>query len=248
VRWSEEGIVINTKRLGENQFIASALMKNKGKYLGVVPARSKSTPLFQPGTKMLLHWKARLAEHLGSWSGDLLFSPLAQVFENSLSLAALSSACTLIDISLPEREPHPDIYESFHKFIYALGTSSWFDGYFALEQALLKNAGMVFDLSCCAATGVKEDLVYLSPRTGRAVSREAGAPYHEKLLKLPSFLIPSPFERQASKDTEDMIKALDIMEVFLNRFILEVHHLKIPSARHRLKDKLHYQLQAEKKL
>lgn len=242
MQWADEGIVINTKRFGESHLIASVLTCSYGRHLGLARKNTSITSIFQPGTKISLHWKARLCEHLGTWSGDFMFSPLADIFDNGLLLAALSSACALIEIALPEREPHQDVYHAFHHFIYALNTPAWPDSYISLERVLLGNAGITLDFMRCAATGATADLIYLSPRTGRAVSREAGLPYHDKLLLLPPFLTQN-LDQNIERKAGDILKALDMMETFLARFILETHHLKMPAARERLKAKLCHQLQ-----
>ena len=99
MQWVDEGIVINTKRFGESHFIASILTCSHGRHLGLARKNANITSIFQPGTKISLHWKARLSEHLGTWSGDFVFSPLADIFEKGLLLAALGSACALIDVT-----------------------------------------------------------------------------------------------------------------------------------------------------
>lgn len=242
MQWSDEGIVIGTKRFGESHLIASVLTRSHGRHLGLARENAKMVSAFQPGTKLALLWKARLAEHLGTWSGDSIFSPLADVLENGVLLTALGSACALAEIALPERQPHPNVYDAFHHFMYALGTTAWPDAYIHLERVLLANAGITLDFSHCAATGTTEDLIYLSPRTGRAVSREAGTPYHDKLLPLPPFLTQT-LDQNTERKAEDILNALDMMETFLARFILGVDHLKMPEARERLKAKLRRQQQ-----
>ena len=237
MHWSDEGIVINTKRYGENRLIASVLTLNHGRHLGLLRQNPKINYAFQPGCLVSVRWNARLEEHLGHWTHDTIYSPLAEVLNDSLLLAALSSACALIEISLPERQSHRDIYQSFKQFIYALSTPLWPDAYIFLEHTLLANAGIKLDFHQCAVTGSTDNLIYLSPRSGRAVSRDIGAPYHDKLLTLPSFLTQS-FDQSATRPSEDILKALEMMENFLERFILNVHHLKMPEARHRFKDKL----------
>ena len=184
---------------------------------------------------MTVRWNARLEEHLGYWTSDVIYSSLADVLDNRLRLSALNSACALIEILMPEREPHEDIYISFENFIYALGTNLWPDAYINLERILLANAGVKLDFSACASTGSTEDLIYVSPRSGRAVSREAGKPYHDKLLTLPPFLTHN-FDQSIIRDAKDILNALEMMENFLKRFILNVHHLNMPDARHRFKD------------
>ncbi len=237
MQWSDEGIVIHTRRYGENKLIASVLTLHHGRHLGLLRQSSKINTIFQPGCILSVKWNARLLEHLGHWTSDLLYSPLVEVFDDSVRLAALSSACALIEISLPERELNVDIYQSFKNFIKDLITNAWPDAYLQLEATLLSHAGINLDLTHCAATGATEDLIYLSPRTGRAVSRAAGAPYHDKLLTLPSFLTQTLDPSEIRKPV-DILKALEMMEIFLDRFIIGVHHLKMPEARSRLKARL----------
>ena len=237
MHWSDEGIVINTKRYGENRLIASVLTRDHGRHLGLLRQNPKTTLSFQPGCKMLVRWNARLEEHLGHWTSDIIYSPLVDILDNRLRLAALNSACALLEISMPEREPHEDVYQSFETFIYTLSTHLWPDAYIDLERTLLTNAGIKLDFSQCASTGSKENLIYVSPRSGRAVSKDAGKPYHDKLLTLPPFLTEN-FDQSKVRDAKDILSALEMMENFLERFILNVHHLKMPDARHRFKDKL----------
>ena len=247
MQWSDEGIVLTAKRFGEEELIVSILTRAYGRHLGLVKKRGQKGGSFQPGTKMTLQWKARLAEHLGAWSGDVVFSALAYAFTNSVLLGALHSASALLEMILPEREPHADIYEAFQSFIYSLPSSSWPEHYIALERVLLRNAGIVLDFTRCAATGTTENLIYVSPRSGRAVSQEGGAPYKDKLLPLPTFLRPAA-SQDHEKEPEDILQALEMTEPFLSKFILNIHHLKMPDTRERLKDKLRRQAQERKKV
>src|SRR5690606_4672284 len=125
---------------------------------------------------------------LGTFTLDLQKSYVAQVIDDPLKLTALQSACALVDGTLPEREPHPAVFDGFAALMEAFGGDYWGPAYVYWELGLLKELGFGIDLSACAATGVTADLVYVSPRSGRAVSAAAGAVYKEKMLRLPPFL------------------------------------------------------------
>ena len=240
MHWSDQGIIINIKRYGENRLIVSVLTQNHGRHLGLMRQNSKTKSSSQPGCKVMVGWNARLEEHLGHWTCDVGYSPLADILDDAIKLSALNSACALIEISMPEREPHDDVYGAFDAFIYALTTSLWPNAYVMLERTLLANAGIRLDFTTCAATGSTDDLIYVSPRSGCAVSRTAGDPYRDKLLTLPAFLTQD-FEPSVMREAKDILAALEMMEHFLERFVLNVHHLTMPEARHRLKDKLKHQ-------
>ncbi len=152
-------------------------------------------------------------------------------------LAGLSAACAVIDAALPEREPHPAMYEGFHAFLTALGHEGWPAIYVRLELGLLQELGFGLDLTKCAATGMTEDLTFVSPKTGRAVSREAAEPYKGKLLPLPAFLstggLPS--------DDAQLRQGLDLTGFFLERHVFWPHNKPLPPARARLIESLQHQ-------
>src|SRR5439155_14560595 len=173
--------------------------------------------LLQPGNAVAASWRGRLPEHLGSFECELVDAHAARLLDDGDRLAALNAAVALLVAALPEREPHPDVYASFAGVLAALDSApGWAQSYVAWECGLLAALGFGLDLASCAATGTNQDLAYVSPRTGRAVSREAGAPYHDKLLPLPGFLW-----REAPASREEIVAGLALTRHFLLHHLLE---------------------------
>ena len=154
--------------------------------------------------------------------------------DSATELAGLSSACALVDEALPEREPHPAMYDGFQAFLTVLGHEGWPAIYVRLELGLLQELGFGLDLEKCALTGTTGDLAYVSPKSGRAVSRTAAAPYAEKLLPLPAFLSTGGLPA----DHEELRQGLDLTGYFLERHVFWPHNKPLPPARSRLIESL----------
>src|SRR5690606_10690343 len=135
------------------------------------------------------HWRARLEDHLGSYACELAQAHAAYILDDPLRLAGLSSLCAVLQSALPERECHAARYRDTLTFIEQFGAGHWLENYVQFEVALLRELGFGLDLATCAATGLNDNLIYVSPRSGCAVSAAAGEPYRDKLLPLPGFLI-----------------------------------------------------------
>jgi DNA repair protein RecO (recombination protein O) len=193
----------------------------------------KRRALLQPGNLVAVTWRGRLLEHLGAYEVELLRPHAAGLIDDPDRLAALSAAAALIALALPEREPHGDVYQDLGRLIAALDSIDWAASYVAWECTLLAALGFGLDLTGCAATGVNDDLAYVSPRSGRAVSRSAGAPYHDKLLPLPGFLW-----RGVTAEPADLVAGLMLTGYFLHRHLLEPQGRTLPEARGRLADRL----------
>ncbi|MDF3033384.1 MAG: putative repair protein RecO [Alphaproteobacteria bacterium] len=191
MKWTDSGIVLSTRSFGENSRIVSLLTRQYGRHAGLVKVpKSRSRLSLEAGAFVEATWNARLSEHLGQWSFETTAAMGAKLLSRPLPLAALSSACSLTDQCLAERHPYPDLYVLLKCLIEDLvHTPDWPVAYVNYELALLKDLGFGLDLSSCAATGQRHDLIYISPRTGRAVSREAGEPYKAKLLPLPPWWV-----------------------------------------------------------
>src|SRR5205085_2589973 len=191
MEWRDTGFVLATRRHGESALIAELLPRDHGRQSGLV--RGGQSPrrraLFQPGNYILAHWRGRLPEHLGSFDCELVEAYAVRFLDDADRLAAVTAAAALLLAALPEREPNAELYQSFAELLTALESKpAWPQHYVEWECGLLAMLGFGLDLSCCAVTGAAEDLAYVSPRTGRAVSRVAAAPYRDKLLPLPGFL------------------------------------------------------------
>jgi DNA repair protein RecO (recombination protein O) len=236
--WTDDAIVLSAQRHGENSLVVTLLTASHGRHAGLVrggqSARSRGT--WQTGNRVLARWGARLAEHLGTLSGELAHSPLASLLDEPDRLAALAAAAAMADVALPDREPCPGAYESFDALLHAIERQlDWAEQYVAWELALLGELGFGLDLSRCAATGTADDLAFVSPKSGRAVSREAGQPYADKLLPLPRFLA-QPEANARAEPASALIDGLFLTGYFLRHHVL--HDRPLPAARERLVDRL----------
>lgn len=191
MEWRDEGILLTARRHGEGAAILEAFTAAHGRHAGVAPGGGsrRMAPLLQPGAQLDLEWHARLESHIGRYRVEPIRSRAAALMSDRRALAAMGAVAALLRY-LPEREPHPALYARTLTLMDALGTDpDWPTLYALWELDLLAELGFGLDLSACAATGTREDLVWISPRTGRAVSREAGAPYADRLLPLPGYFL-----------------------------------------------------------
>ncbi len=235
MQWQDSGFVVGLRRHGESGVIVELLTREHGRHLGLVRGGQspKLRAVLQPGNEVAAVWRGRLSEHLGSAACELVRSHAAGFINDPDRLAGLAAATALIAATLPEREPHSDIYASFAKLLDALDSADdWPQHYVGWECSLLAALGFGLELTHCAATGITDDLAYVSPRTGRAVSREAGRPYHAKLLQLPGFLwsgIPA--------DQAQIAAGLRLTEHFLINHVLQPQGASLPAARARFADR-----------
>ncbi len=234
--WRDTGFVLSSRRHGESALIVELLTREHGRHAGLV--RGGQSPrrraLLQPGNGVAASWRGRLSEHLGTFECELVEAHAARLLDDPDRLAALYAATALLLASLAEREPHPDLYAAFAELLSALDSpSDWPQAYVAWECDLLAGLGFGLDLASCAATGTNQDLAYVSPRTGRAVSREAGLPYHDKLLPLPGFLW-----HEAPAGPSDIVAGLVLTRHFLLHHLLLPQGGKLPEARERLLERL----------
>jgi DNA repair protein RecO (recombination protein O) len=233
--WSDEGFILSAKPHGENALIVSLLTLEHGRHSGLVRggASSRSRGIYQPGNLVRAQWRARLVEHLGTYRCELTKSIAAGYLHDPLRLLALSAATILIDVALPEREPVPYLFGTLEGLLTTMEDDGWQANYVLWELDLLSELGFGLDLSECAATGIKDDLAYVSPKSGRAVSIGAAAPYRDRLLALPAFLLTGNSETPSPADITD---GLALTGYFLKRHVLGDGDAPLPAARQRLAD------------
>jgi DNA repair protein RecO (recombination protein O) len=239
MEWLDEGIVLSARPHGENASVVTLLTPHQGRHAGLVPGgQGKSArPILQPGNRVKAKWRAKLPEQLGNYTMELLASHAAAWLDNPEILAILASACAVTEASLPERQPMPGVYAGLATLFGLPDADLWGPAYVKWELGLLKALGYGMDLSQCAASGEADNLIYVSPRTGRAVSAKAGEPYREKLLPLPGFLIGS-----AEWTGEDISQGLNLTAHFLRTHVFAHPHSRLlikqdgdlPLARQRL--------------
>jgi DNA repair protein RecO (recombination protein O) len=229
MQWSEEAVVLEARRHGETSAIADLLTRGHGRHLGLVRGgRSRQArPVLQPGNLVLASWRARLEDQLGTYTIEPVEMRAAGLIADPFKLAGLTTLTGLSQV-LPEREPHPRLYDALTIALAALDDDAvWPAVLVRFELGLLDELGFGLDLTCCAATGVRDDLVYVSPRTGRAVSAAAGAPYRDRSVPTSgvsswsreTFVTCDPRSDQPTSD--DVIAGLKLTGHFLQRHILE---------------------------
>jgi len=222
MEWTDEGIILGVRRHGESSAIVELLTRGHGRHLGLVRggAGSKLRPLLQPGNSVVAAWRARLDEHLGYYVLEGTRMRAATMLASSHAVYGITHLASLARL-LPERDPHEDIYEMLER------TLDDFDDVgdaathlIRFELAMLAELGFGLDLSNCAATGATSDLIYVSPKSGGAVSRAAGEPWRDRLLRLPPFLREDNDGHNGWSD-QDLQDGFDLTGRFLLRNVLE---------------------------
>lgn len=237
MEFEDDAFVLSARPHGETGAVVEFVTRIHGKYAAHVAgaASRRIKPLLQPGARASVRFRARTAEQLGSATLEPAGAGPAELFDDRLALAGLAAAAAVAAGALPEREPHPGAFLGLEAFIAALGASEiWPAVYVRFEAGLLADLGYGLDLSRCAVTGQADDLVYVSPRTGRAVSAAAGADYRDRLFRLPPFLLSS----QGGLGPGDVGAGLDITGHFLERHVFAPLNRPLPPARHWLLDRL----------
>ena len=239
MHWSDEGIVLASQSHGETSAIVEVLTRDHGRHLGLVHGgRSKRMrPVLQTGNLIRAEWRARLSEHLGKYAIELLEAHAARVFDDRAALAGLNTLTALARL-LPEREPHQPLYEVTRLVLEALSEGEhWPALLVRWELALLDELGFGLDLNSCAASGETGNLIYVSPKSARAVSGDAGAPYGDKLLALPAFLLPGN-RNETAPTPQDIANGFILTGYFLEKNVWHPRNVSQPQVRVRLMTRL----------
>lgn len=237
MEFEDAAFVLTARAHGESGAIVELLTERHGKYAAHVAGGGsrKMKPFLQAGAPVTARYRARVSDQLGSATLEPAGEGPAALFDDKLALAGISAAAAVAAGALPEREPHPGAYLAFDALSRALAHPEiWPAVFVRFEAGLLEELGFGLDFSKCAATGATDDLVWVSPRTGRAVSRAAGEPYRDRLLALPPFLLSSQARLQAG----DVKAGLDLTAHFLEAFIFNPMNRPLPPARLWLLDRL----------
>ncbi|ESR23242.1 DNA repair protein RecO [Lutibaculum baratangense] len=233
MEWSDEGVILGVRRHGESSAVVEVFTRGRGRHMGLVRGgRSKRMQaVLQPGNAVTAVWRARLDEHLGLFALELEEGHAATLMQSSHALYGFAVAAAHLRL-LPERDPHEGLHDAFRHLVLQLPRKRQGAADLArFELLLLAEFGFGLDLTSCAVTGTVEDLVWVSPRSGRAVSREAGQAYADRLLKLPRFLLD---EEAAAVSAADVSDAFRLTGFFLGRHVLEPRGLCLPPERARL--------------
>jgi len=229
MQWSDDAIVLGVKRHGEANAIAELFTHAHGRHLGLVRGGfgSRMKPVLQPGNSVSATWRARLDEHLGTYTLEPVRLRTASMFAAHHALFAVTHLAALARL-LPERDPHASVYEELDGVLDCIEDARLVARHIArFELRMLGELGVGLDLASCAATGVTDELVYVSPKSGRAVSRDAGEAWRDKLFRLPIFLT----DPDAVPSNEDLAASFALTGHFLERLVLETRGLAMPEAR-----------------
>jgi len=228
MEWTDDGIVLGTRRHGEGNAILEVMTRGHGRHLGLVRGGSgpRLRPLLQPGNTVRVVWRARLDEHLGHYAVEPLHLHGASQLAAShvvYGVTHLAALCRL----LPERDPHPEVHDHLAAMLGRLDEPMGAAAEMVrFELQMLAELGFGLDLASCAATGAEDDLGYVSPKSGRAVSRAAALPWQERMFRLPAFLSDTV---EPSRD--DIADGFALTGFFLMRHVLDPRGLAFADAR-----------------
>lgn len=234
IEWRDHGIVTSARPFGEDGRLVKVFTREHGLHAGLsrwATRKRRDGFVLQAGVEADVVWRARLADQLGNWTLEPVRDHAGFWLEDPRRLAAVAAAAALVEAAAPEREAHPNLAAGFEAFLGALELELWPAAYVRFEIGVLAELGFALDLSVCAATGATHDLIYASPRTGRAVSAAAGAPYKDRMLALPGFLTGG-----GDLEDGDVAAGLKLTGHFLARDVLGALNRDIPAARRRFQD------------
>ena len=234
MQWEGSGILLAATAFGESSAVARVLVRGQGVSAGLVKGgfSKKNKGMMQPGNRVFARWSGRLEGQLGSFTLEAEEPVAAMAMGSAEALLALQLTCRLLLQNLPEHHPYPHLYDATVEWLSVLAAApskvgEWLPVYALWEMTLLQEMGFALDLTECAATGGREELVYISPKSGRAVSRAAGEPYAEKLLPFPAM-----YREDAGAPTvPQCLDALAVSGYFLEQWLLAPHGRGMPPLR-----------------
>jgi len=242
MHWLDNGIVLSARKYGETSVVLQAFTRDHGRYAGMVRGGvgKRLRGVLQPGNVIGVKWQGRLAEQLGTYTIEAGTSSGALLFDLPLSLAACSSVMAILEKTLPEKEPHAALYDATEFLIETFGDDilHWGPLLVKWELGLLQEMGYGLDLETCVATGERERLIYVSPKSGCAVSEAAGGPYKEKLLPLPPFLRFEHNPETNDIDLQQIEEGLRLTGYFIRRNLISQYGEESLPARERLIHKI----------
>ena len=234
--WNDDGIVLHVRPHGESAAILELLTRDHGRHMGLVRGGTSKRlrGLLQPGNTLRVTWRARLQEHLGTYTVEPLTERVAMALADRKALAGLTAATALASAALPEREAHPRVFDGLTVLLDSLDdVATWPAILIRWELGLLEDLGFGLDLSACALTGDTQGLAYVSPRSGRAVTAEAAGRYTERLVRLPGFLTGS-----GAADPQDILDGLRLTGFFLDKRVFAPGEEELPVPRKALAEQL----------
>jgi len=234
ISWQDTGIILSVRPHGENGGVVSLLTQNHGRAAGYVygATSTKSRGVLEIGNVVAATWAAKSHDQLGTYTFELEKSHTADVIDESIKLTCLQAACALADKTLPEHEKHPGVFDGMMALMNSFSTELWGATYIFWELGLLRELGFGIDLSKCVKTGAVDNLLYVSPKSGSAVSAAAGEEYKDRLLALPPFL-----RGEARFEDADILDGLKLTGHFLLNRVFSQSNSNLPEPRLRLEEK-----------
>lgn len=236
MRWESNGLILNFSKYNEKSYILEIFTEEHGKHKGIIRGlHSKNKrSIIEPGNEVFVTWSGRLETHLGNYNVEPIKLWSSHILQFKDKLSAISSICSLISLTMAERQPNPIIYFSSKKLIEIVASKreDWIREYVFWEMQLLSEIGYGLDLERCAVTSKSSDLVYVSPSSGRAVTNEGAGDFRNKLLPLPKFMT----DFKANYDNDDIYNALNLTEFFFKKRFFLPNNLNFPQSRNRLKE------------
>jgi DNA repair protein RecO (recombination protein O) len=239
MHWEDEAFILAVGKYSETAAIVTLFSRAHGWVRSIAHGAMsrKQRGVYQPGNLVRTRWSARLSEHMGNVQAELLLPVAASAMSSSLALSGIGAVTSLIPLAVMEQDAHPRLFEYARHVLehlaHATHADDWLADYARFELFLLQDAGYGLDLSECASTGSREDLCYVSPKSGRAVSRAAGEPYCDRMLPLPEFLTSDELPLNRVKPAE-ILDALRMTGYFLEHWMLAPAGRKLPAVRQRL--------------
>ena len=240
LEWNDNGIVLSVRKYGEKGLIINVLTKEHGRHLGWMSNNKNVLSVVQPGNLVNVVWKSRLVEQIGNYKIELISTISGKTFDDKFKLQAIISLCSLLEKILPERQSYPEVFKATEAFLNLLlfdnsSKKYWIEGYVKWEIGVLSSIGFSLNFKECAVTGKKNNLYYVSPKTGKAVSKEGAGKFAPKLLRLPLFL--GGAEVIGSNFYQEILSGLNITTYFFkNKLLLSINDNKnsyLPTARNR---------------
>ena len=236
MRWESNGLILNFSKYNEKSYILEIFTEEHGKHKGIIRGlHSKNKrSIIEPGNEVFATWSGRLETHLGNYYVEPIKLWSSHILQFKDRLSAISSICSLISLTMAERQPNPIIYFSSKKLIEIVASKrkDWIREYVFWEMQLLSEIGYGLDLERCAVTSKSSNLVYVSPSSGRAVTSEGAGDFKNKLLPLPKFMT----DFKANYDNDDIYNALNLTEFFFKKRFFLPNNLNFPQSRNRLKE------------
>jgi DNA repair protein RecO (recombination protein O) len=236
MEWSDDAIVLSSRPHGETGLVLELLTRDHGRHAGLVRGGTsrRVKPTLQPGNSVHVGWRARLEEHLGSFTCELARARAGDLMDSRERLAGLNAFTAMTSAAMPERQVHAAVFLGGEVLLDAMASQDalhWMTLFIRWELGLLEALGFGLDLSECAATGSTSDLAYVSPKSGRAVSRDGAGSYAARLFALPAFLLDARADEPAPQEIR---AGLALTGHFLLERVLQPHGKQMPAARLRL--------------